>query len=51
MATFQPRGEAALDMLVEGFNVFGVHIQFWMPLAGLVATVAIGISKRIGGSR
>lgn len=45
------RGETALDMLVEGFNVLGVHIQFWMPLAVVVAVVAIGIGKRIGGSR
>jgi hypothetical protein len=45
------REETALDMLVEGFNVLGVHIQFWMPLAVVVAAVAIGISRRIGGSR
>jgi hypothetical protein len=33
-----------LHILVEGFDVFGVYIQYWMPLAALVAAVAITIS-------
>jgi hypothetical protein len=28
-------------MLVEGFDVFGVHIQYWMPLAVVVAGAAV----------
>jgi hypothetical protein len=35
-------------MLVEGFDIFGVHIQYWMPLAVLVAAVAVAISLRRG---
>jgi hypothetical protein len=34
-------------MLVESFDVFGAHIQFWMPLAALVAALAIAISVRV----
>jgi hypothetical protein len=33
-----------LNVLVEGFDAFGVHIQYWMPLAALVAAAAIAIS-------
>jgi hypothetical protein len=40
----------ALQMLVEGFEVFGIHVQYWMPLAVLIAAVAIVISARIRGS-
>jgi hypothetical protein len=35
-------------MLVEGFDAFGVYIQYWMPLAVLVVGVAIAISVRRG---
>jgi hypothetical protein len=35
-----------LNVLVEGFDAFGVHIQYWMLLAVAVAAVAIGISLR-----
>ena len=31
-----------MDVLVDGFDVFGVHIQYWMLLA--VASVAIALS-------
>jgi hypothetical protein len=27
-------------MLVEGFSVLGVHIQYWMLLAGLIVAAA-----------
>jgi hypothetical protein len=37
-----------MDMLIEGFDAFGVHVQFWMPLAVLVATVAIVLTLRWG---
>jgi hypothetical protein len=37
-----------MSVLVEGFDVFGVHIQYWMPLAVLVAAVAIVVSLRWG---
>jgi hypothetical protein len=33
-------------MLVEGFDIFGVHIQYWMPLAVLIAAAAIAIHGR-----
>jgi hypothetical protein len=33
-------------MLVEGVDVFGVHFQYWMPLAVLVAAIAIALSSR-----
>jgi hypothetical protein len=36
-----------MDMLVEGFDAFGVHIQYWMPMAVLVAAVAIALSSRM----
>jgi hypothetical protein len=36
-------GAKALQMLVEGFDVFGAHIQYWRPLAILAAAVAIVI--------
>lgn len=38
--------ETALATLVEGVNVFGVHIQYWMPLALVIVAVAIAISVR-----
>jgi predicted small secreted protein len=28
-------------MLVEGFDVFGFHIQYWMPLAVVIVAVAM----------
>jgi hypothetical protein len=34
-------------MLVEGFDILGVHIQYWMPLAVLIAAVAIALSSRL----
>jgi hypothetical protein len=33
-------------MLFEGFDIFGIHIQYWMPLAGVIATIAIAYSVR-----
>jgi hypothetical protein len=33
-------------MFVEGFDIFGVHIQYWMPLAALIAVVAIAYATR-----
>jgi|HubBroStandDraft_3_1064219.scaffolds.fasta_scaffold5301220_1 hypothetical protein len=37
-----------MDILVEGFDAFGVHIQLWMPVAVLVAAVAIVVTLRWG---
>ena len=37
-----------MNRLVEGFDVFGVHIQYWMPLAILVAAAAVVVSLRWG---
>jgi hypothetical protein len=37
-----------MEMLVEGIDAFGVHIQYWMPLVILVAAVAIVVSLRWG---
>jgi hypothetical protein len=33
-------------MLFEGVNIFGIHIQYWMPLAAVIATIAIAHSVR-----
>jgi len=30
-------------MLVEGFSVFGINIQYWMLIAALIVAVAIVI--------
>jgi hypothetical protein len=38
--------EAALHMLVEGFDVFGVHVQYWMPVAVVIVAVAIVVEVR-----
>jgi hypothetical protein len=35
-----------LHMLVEGFDVFGFHIQYWMPLAVVIVAVAIVFVRR-----
>jgi hypothetical protein len=35
-----------MHMLVDEFDVFGVHIQYWMLLAVAMVAVAIGISLR-----
>jgi hypothetical protein len=39
-------GGTALNFLVEGFDIFGVHIQYWMPLAVLIAVIAIAYVNR-----
>jgi hypothetical protein len=36
-----------METLVEGFDAFGIHIQYWMPLAILVAAIAIALSLRL----
>jgi hypothetical protein len=33
-------------VLVAGFDVFGVHIQYWMILAVLITAIAIAYSVR-----
>jgi hypothetical protein len=33
-----------MNFLVDGFDVFGIYIQYWMPLAVLIAAAAISIS-------
>jgi hypothetical protein len=35
-----------LHMLVEGFSVFGVHIQYWMLLAALIVATSVVIGMR-----
>jgi hypothetical protein len=42
-------GGAALSVLIEGFDVFDVQIQFWMLLAALVVGAAIAVG--LGGRR
>jgi hypothetical protein len=32
-----------VHILVEGFSVFGVQVQYWMPLAALIVAVAVVI--------
>jgi hypothetical protein len=41
--TARPR-KPTLHMFVEGFDVFGVHIQYWMPLAVAFIAVAVALS-------
>ena len=41
-----PGEEGPLHMLFEGFDIFGIHIQYWMPLAAVIATIAITYSAR-----
>jgi hypothetical protein len=31
----------ALHTLIEGFSVFGVHVQYWMLIAALIVTIAV----------
>jgi hypothetical protein len=31
-------------MLVEGFNVFGVQVQYWMLIAALIIAVAVAFN-------
>jgi hypothetical protein len=31
----------ALHTLVEGFSVFGVHVQYWMLIAALIVAIAV----------
>jgi hypothetical protein len=33
-------------MLVEGFSIFGFHVQYWMILAILIIAVAIIYVRR-----
>ena len=33
-------------MLFEGFDIFSIHIQYWMLLAAVIATIAIAYSAR-----
>jgi hypothetical protein len=33
-------------MLVEGFDVFGIHVQYWMPVAVVIIVVAIIFEMR-----
>jgi hypothetical protein len=33
-----------MKFLVDGFDVFGIYIQNWMPLTVLIAAAAIAIS-------
>jgi hypothetical protein len=35
-----------MAMLVEGIDAFGVHIQYWMPLAVIVVAVAVVLGSR-----
>jgi hypothetical protein len=38
------REEPPLNRLVEGFDVFGVHIQYWMPFAVLMVVAAVAVA-------
>jgi hypothetical protein len=33
-------------MLVEGFDVFGIHVQYWMLVASVTIAVAVVIGMR-----
>ena len=40
------RRKRPLHMLVEGFNVFGVQVQYWMLIAALIIAVAVAFGTR-----
>jgi hypothetical protein len=33
-------------MLSQGFDIFGIHIQYWMLLAAVIAAIAISYITR-----
>ena len=35
-----------MHRLVEGFNVFGVQVQYWMLIAALIIAVAVAFGMR-----
>ena len=39
--------EAALHILVEGFSVFGVQVQYWMLIAVAIVAISVAIGARI----
>jgi hypothetical protein len=39
-------GNRFLRLLFEGFDILGIQIQYWMPLAAVIATIAIAHSVR-----
>jgi hypothetical protein len=39
-------GKAAVHLLVEGFSVFGVQVQYWMLIAALIVVVAVMFAMR-----
>jgi hypothetical protein len=42
-----PTGSAGLQILVEGFTVFGVEFQYWMLIAILIVVAGIASGARI----
>jgi hypothetical protein len=38
--------ETTLHMLVEGISIFGVALQYWMPIALLIIAAAVAIAAR-----
>jgi hypothetical protein len=40
------RHRGALHMLSQGFDIFGIHIQYWMLLVAVIATIAIAYIRR-----
>jgi hypothetical protein len=42
----RPTGEAAVHILVEGFSVFGVQVQYWMLTAALIVVVGVMFAMR-----
>ncbi len=36
--------ETTLHILVEGFRVFGVEFQYWMPIAVLIVAAAVAFA-------
>jgi hypothetical protein len=33
-------------MLSQGFDIFGIHVQYWMLLAAVIVTIAIAYIRR-----
>jgi hypothetical protein len=36
----------AWHMLSQGFDIFSIHIQYWMLMVAVIATIAIAYIRR-----
>jgi hypothetical protein len=35
-----------LGVIFDGFDIFGIHVEYWMLLAALIAVIAVWYSTR-----